>query len=65
MKRSYITPSMLIVALNGGNICQTLLVGSVGQGEDYVKQDVSNNASSSSSSTGSSGYNVWDDDWSK
>lgn len=58
MKKLYKTPEVLIVELNGGNICQTLVVGSggsdatTGDGTDLVKEDVSMPS-----------YNVWDDDW--
>ena len=61
MKKIYQNPTTLIVKLNGGAVCDALVVGSGltsstrGDGTDLVKED---NVSSSSR------YNVWDDDWS-
>ena len=64
MKKTYINPSILIVYLKGGNICQ-LLISSCndGAGTDYVKQEY--NSYDEKSNSSSSSYNVWDDDWSK
>ena len=56
-------PTIEVVKLNCGDVCQTLIIGSGdslqnrGNGTDLVKDD---NVSSSSSS-----YNVWNDDWSE
>lgn len=61
MKKIYQTPGIDVVALNGGAICQTLVIGSgnsdsgSGNGEDLVKED---------RAFGDSSYNIWDDDWS-
>lgn len=61
MKKIYQTPGIDVVALNGGAICQTLVIGSgnsdsgSGDGEDLVKED---------RAFGDSSYNIWDDDWS-
>lgn len=59
MKKIYQTPATMIVELNGGALCQTLIIGSggsdsgSGDGTDLVKEDV----------VSRHGYNVWDDDW--
>ena len=63
MKKLYQTPATLIVELNGGALCQTLIIGSgggsnpstTGNGTDLVKEDAASRQD----------YNVWDDDWSK
>lgn len=64
MKKLYQTPATLIVELNGGALCETLIIGSgggsdttTGNGTDLVKEDAT--------STSRDSYNVWDDDWSK
>ena len=63
MKKLYQTPATMIVELNGGALCQSLIIGSgnsdsgTGDGTDLVKQDVT--------STTRDSYNVWGDDWSK
>ena len=62
MKKIYQIPSTMIVELNGGALCQSLIIGSgggsnpntTGNGTDLVKEN-----------TSTPDYNVWDDDWSK
>lgn len=67
MKKIYQNPEIDVVALNGGAICQTLVIGSgksdsgSGDGVDLVKErheDVSGGNGRGGS------YNVWGDDWS-
>jgi len=60
MKKTYIIPTELIVELNSGAICQSLIIGSgngsdstTGNGTDLVKEENSNITD----------INIWDDEW--
>ena len=62
MKKIYQQPTTQVVLLNGGKVCQSLIIGSgggsdegTGDGTDLVKEERTNRGS----------CNVWDDDWSK
>ena len=63
MKKIYQIPAIQVVELNGGAVCQSLIIGSGqsatgrGNGTDLVKE---NTISSTTSN-----YSVWDDDWSE
>ena len=61
MKKIYQQPITTVVLLNGGNVCQSLVIGSgqsdetTGDGNDLIKEDVVQKDPYH--------YNVWDDDW--
>ena len=64
MKKIYQQPTTQVVLINGGNVCESLIIGSgkgsdetTGDGTDLVKENVFDFGSSDDS------YNVWDDDW--
>ena len=62
MKKTYIIPAELIVELNSGAICQSLIIGSgnsdssSGNGTDLVKEETG-------SSWNSGNKSVWDEEW--
>ena len=64
MKKIYQIPTLEIVQLNGGAVCQSLIIGSgqsstgSGNGVDLVKGDRGSRSSRQD-------YNVWNDDWSQ
>ena len=63
MKKTYIKPSELIVTLNCGAICQSLIIGSgngsdetTGDGTDLVKEETGG-------TWHTGGKSVWDEEW--
>ena len=64
MKKTYIIPTLTVVLLNGGAVCQSLIIGSgssdatSGNGTDLVKGDRAGRGNRED-------YNVWNDDWSQ
>lgn len=58
MKKTYITPSLQITKIS----CEKMVAESYGISNTVINEDAMVKGQSSSSS--SSRYNVWDDDWS-